>query len=292
MNEVLPMEKIMLLLASSLLLVSCGSNKVKYALQTIKPFVPIEIPEAHDIDKETAHSLTDGLIVEYDRWDSKKCLKRGDFVFRGQTKEYFYDQKEQRTTVDTYDIEYKNIDDIERYFTERDNNIGARLDTLLIHKQTDDYGNVLFISKNDIDLDARYTIAYTEKETAFNAGSMSVSFKRYMEVAMGNYYNRFSDYNKFFEFIEDDNFNHTVKYASRGKGSLILETTSVAKSPINMNNIAVSEIKYKMEFFGSFLVGYEYQALSNSQAAKYESLSLTYERPEIELPDYWKYHIK
>ena len=257
----------MLLLASSLLLVSCGSNKVKYALQTIKPFVPVEIPEAHDIDKETARSLTDGLIVEYDRWDSKKCLKRGDFVFRGQTKEYFYDQKEKRTTVDTYDIEYKNIDDIERYFTERDNNIGARLDTLLIHKQTNDYGNVLFISKNDIDLDALYTIAYTEKETAFSAGSMSVSFKRYIEVAMGNYYNRFSDYNKFFEFIEDDNFNHTVKYASRGKGSLILETTS-------------------------FLVGYEYQALSNSQAAKYESLSLTYERPEIELPDYWKYHIK
>lgn len=286
------MKKIMLLLASSLLLVSCGSNKVKYALQTIKPFVPVEIPEAHDIDKETARSLTDGLIVEYDRWDSKKCLKRGDFVFRGQTKEYFYDQKEKRTTVDTYDIEYKNIDDIERYFTERDNNIGARLDTLLIHKQTNDYGNVLFISKNDIDLDALYTIAYTEKETAFSAGSMSVSFKRYIEVAMGNYYNRFSDYNKFFEFIEDDNFNHTVKYASRGKGSLILETTSVAKSPINMNNIAVSEIKYKMEFFGNFLVGYEYQALSNSQAAKYESLSLTYERPEIELPDYWKYHIK
>ena len=286
------MKKIMLLLASSLLLVSCGSNKVKYDLQTIKPFVPVEIPEAHDIDKETARSLTDGLIVEYDRWDSKKCLKRGDYVFRGQTKEYFYDQKEQRTSVETYDIEYKNIDDIERYFAERDNNIGARLDTLLIHKQTDDYGNVLFISKNDIDLDARYTIAYTEKETPFNAGSMSVSFKRYMEVAMGNYYNRFSDYNNFFNFILDDNFNHTVKYASRGKGSLILETASVAKNPININNIAVNEIKYKMEFFGNFLVGYEYQALSNSQAIKYESLSLTYERPEIELPDYWKYDIK
>ena len=79
MNEVLPMKKIMLLLASSLLLVSCGSNKVKYDLQTIKPFVPVEIPEAHDIDKETARSLTDGLIVEYDRWyreKSKEPLSR------------------------------------------------------------------------------------------------------------------------------------------------------------------------------------------------------------------------
>ena len=179
------------------------------------------------------------------------------------------------------------IEDEDEYFS-----VGGLYDTILIHKQTNDYGNVLFVEKKDKDLDEYFIISSTEKETGFSAGSMSVAFKYLANRRMTEYYNRFADYNKFFEFLEDDNFEHTTKFASRGNGSVILETTSTAKSPVEIDGSSIDKVTYKMEYFENLLVDYEYQACSGTTVVKQESLSLTYERPEVELPSYWKLHIK
>ncbi len=288
------MKKILLLLTSSLLLVACNKTP-KFDLQTIKPFVPVEIPEAHDINKESAQESTNSLVTDFYNVDKDARVKNGDFVFHVETKELVKNKEGQAPYSKTHFIDYKNIDNAEMSFIEDEDeyfSVGGLYDTILVHKQTNDYGNVLFVEKKDKDLDEYFIISYTEKETGFSAGSMSVAFKYLANRRMTEYYNRFADYNKFFEFLEDDSFEHTTKFASRGNGSVILETTSTAKSPVEIDGSSIDKVTYKMEYFENLLVGYEYQACSGTTVVKQESLSLTYERPEVELPSYWKLHIK
>lgn len=288
------MKKILLLLTSSLLLVACNKTP-KFDLQTIKPFVPVEIPEAHDINKESAQESTNSLVTDFYNVDKDARVKNGDFVFHVETKELVKNKEDRAPYSKTHFIDYKNIDNVEMSFIEDEDeyfSVGGLYDTILVHKQTNDYGNVLFVEKKDKDLDEYFIISYTEKETGFSAGSMSVAFKYLANRRMNEYYNRFADYNKFFEFLEDDNFEHTTKFASRGNGSVILETTSTAKSPVEIDGSSIDKVTYKMEYFENLLVGYEYQACSGTTVVKQESLSLTYERPEVELPSYWKLHIK
>lgn len=288
------MKKILLLLTSSLLLVACNKTP-KFDLKTIKPFVPVEIPEAHDINKESAQESTNSLITDFYNVDKDARVKKGDFVFHVETKELVKNKEGQAPYSKTHFIDYKNIDNAEMSFIEDEDeyfSVGGLYDTILVHKQTNDYGNVLFVEKKDKDLDEYFIISYTEKETGFSAGSMSVAFKYLAERRMTEYYNRFADHNKFFEFLEDDNFEHTTKFASRGNRSVILETTSTAKSPVEIDGSSIDKVTYKMEYFENLLVGYEYQVCSGTTVVKQESLSLTYERPEVELPSYWKLHIK
>lgn len=288
------MKKVLLLLTSSLLLVACNKTP-KFDLQTIKPFVPVEIPEAHDINKESAQESTNSLVTDFYNVDKDARVKNGDFVFHVETKELVKNKEGQAPYSKTHFIDYKNIDNVEMSFIEDEDeyfSVGGLYDTILVHKQTNDYGNVLFVEKKDKDLDEYFIISYTEKETGFSAGSMSVAFKYLANRRMTEYYNRFADYNKFFEFLEDDNFEHTTKFASRGNGSVILETTSTAKSPVEIDGSSIDKVTYKMEYFENLLVDYEYQACSGTTVVKQESLSLTYERPEVELPSYWKLHIK
>ena len=288
------MKKVLLLLTSSLLLVACNKTP-KFDLQTIKPFVPVEIPEAHDINKESAQESTKSLVTDFYNVDKDARVKNGDFVFHVETKELVKNKEDRAPYSKTHFIDYKNIDNVEMSFIEDEDeyfSVGGLYDTILIHKQTNDYGNVLFVEKKDKDLDEYFIISYTEKETGFSAGSMSVAFKYLANRRMTEYYNRFADYNKFFEFLEDDNFEHTTKFASRGNGSVILETTSTAKSPVEIDGSSIDKVTYKMEYFENLLVDYEYQACSGTTVVKQESLSLTYERPEVELPSYWKLHIK
>lgn len=288
------MKKVFLLLTSSLLLVACNKTP-KFDLQTIKPFVPVEIPEAHDINKESAQESTNSLVTDFYNVDKNARVKNGDFVFHVETKELVKNKEDRAPYSKTHFIDYKNIDNAEMSFIEDEDeyfSVGGLYDTLLVHKQTNDYGNVLFVEKKDKDLDEYFIISYTEKETGFSAGSMSVAFKYLANRRMTEYYNRFADYNKFFEFLEDDNFEHTTKFASRGNGSVILETTSTAKSPVEIDGSSIDKVTYKMEYFENLLVDYEYQACSGTTVVKQESLSLTYERPEVELPSYWKLHIK
>ena len=295
MNEVFHMKKIMLLLASSLLLVACNSTKHHFDLQNIGSFVPVEIPDAHDINKESAQESTSNLITDFYNVDKDARVKKGDFVFHVETKEAVESEQYQSTYSKTHLIDYKNIDNVEMSFIEDEDeyfSTSGLYDTILVHKQTNDYGNVLFVEKKDKDLDEYFIISYTEKETGFSAGSMSVSFEHLAKRRMTDYYNRFANYNKFFEFLEDDNFEHTTKFASRGKESLILETTSTAKSPVEIDGSSINKVIYKMEYFENLLVGYEYQASLNEKYVKHDTLSLTYERPEVELPSYWKLHIK
>ena len=167
MNEVLPMKKVLLLLTSSLLLVACNKTP-KFDLQTIKPFVPVEIPEAHQISKEEALTSTTGYIQAYDYFGKDYRFAYGDFVFHGETRNLIYDSIEQRTSIEKYLIDYRNINNIELSFTEQSNNLFNEVDTLLVHKQTKDYGNVLFVNKIDPDFREHYIIAYTEKETPFS----------------------------------------------------------------------------------------------------------------------------
>ena len=288
------MKKVLLLLTSSLLLVACNKTP-KFDLQTIKPFVPVEIPEAHDINKESAQESTNSLVTDFYNVDKNARVKNGDFVFHVETKELVKIKEDRAPYSKTHFIDYKNIDNAEMSFIEDEDeyfSAGGLYDTILVHKQTNDYGNVLFVEKKDKDLDEYFIISYTEKETGFSAGSMSVAFKYLANRRMNEYYNRFADYNKFFEFLEDDNFEHTTKFASRGNGSVILETTSTAKSPVEIDGSSIDKVTYKMEYFENLLVDYEYQACSGTTVVKQESLSLTYERPEVELPSYWKLHIK
>ncbi len=288
------MKKVLLLLASSLLLVACNKTP-KFDLQTIKPFVPVEIPEAYDINKESAQESTNSLVTDFYNLDKDARVKNGDFVFHVETKELVKNKEDQVPYSKTHFIDYKNIDNAEMSFIEDEDeyfSVGGLYDTILVHKQTNDYGNVLFVEKKDKDLDEYFIISYTEKETGFSAGSMSVAFKYLANRRMSEYYNRFADYNKFFEFLEDDNFEHATKFASRGNGSVILETTSTAKSPVEIDGFSIDKVTYKMEYFENLLVDYEYQACSGTTVVKQESLSLTYERPEVELPSYWKLHIK
>ncbi len=288
------MKKILLLLTSSLLLVACNKTP-KFDLKTIKPFVPVEIPEAHDINKESAQESTNSLVTDFYNVDKDARVKKGDFVFHVETKELVKNKEDQAPYSKTHFIDYKNIDNAEMSFIEDEDeyfSVGGLYDTILVHKQTNDYGNVLFVEKKDKDLDEYFIISYTEKETGFSAGSMSVAFKYLAERRMTEYYNRFADYNKFFEILEDDSFEHTTKFASRGNGSVILETTSTAKSPVEIDGSSIDKVTYKMEYFENLLVDYEYQACSGTTVVKQESLSLTYERPEVELPSYWKLHIK
>ncbi len=288
------MKKILLLLTSSLLLVACNKTP-KFDLKTIKPFVPVEIPEAHDINKESAQESTNSLVTDFYNVDKDARVKKGDFVFHVETKELVKNKEGQAPYSKTHFIDYKNIDNAEMSFIEDEDeyfSVGGLYDTILVHKQTNDYGNVLFVEKKDKDLDEYFIISYTEKETGFSAGSMSVAFKYLAERRMTEYYNRFADYNKFFEILEDDSFEHTTKFASRGNGSVILETTSTAKSPVEIDGSSIDKVTYKMEYFENLLVDYEYQACSGTTVVKQESLSLTYERPEVELPSYWKLHIK
>ena len=294
MNEVLTMKKVLLLLTSSLLLVACNKTP-KFDLQTIKPFVPVEIPEAHDINKESAQESTNSLVTDFYNVDKDARVKNGDFVFHVETKELVKNKEDRAPYSKTHFIDYKNIDNVEMSFIEDEDeyfSVGGLYDTILVHKQTNDYGNVLFVEKKDKDLDEYFIISYTEKETGFSAGSMSVAFKYLANRRMNEYYNRFADYNKFFEFLEDDSFEHTTKFASRGNGSVILETTSTAKSPVEIDGSSIDKVTYKLEYFEKLLVDYEYQACSGTTVVKQESLSLTYERPEVELPSYWKLHIK
>ena len=289
------MKKIMLFLASSLLLVACNSTKRHFDLKNIGSFVPVEIPEAHDINKESAQESTNSLVTDFYNVDKDARVNNGDFVFHVETKELIKNKEGRAPYSKTHFIDYKNIDNAEMSFIEDEDeyfSVGGLYDTILVHKQTNDYGNVLFVEKKDKDLDEYFIISYTEKETGFSAGSMSVAFEYLAKRRMTEYYNRFADYNKFFEFLEDDNFEHTTKFASRGKGSVILEATSTAKSPVEIDGSSINKVTYKMEYFENLLVGHEYKAFSNSQVVKSETLSLTYERPEIELPDYWKLHIK
>ena len=284
------MKKI-LLLTSSLLLAACDPSS-KYSLETIKPYTPVEIPEAHEISKEVAFSSITKLIKSLKYYDTAYPSSKGDFVFRGETINFVYNATEERTTQNIYSIEYKNIDNIEISFQELNNDLDNQIDTLIIHKQTDDYGNVLFAHKIDPDLRNSYTIACTEKNHAFEAGINSVVYRRFAMERICDYYNRFADYDKFIEFIEDDNYKHTIKYATRGEGSVILETTSTPNSSTTINGFNVSKVEFKMEYFRNFLVGYEFEVSSDSNVIKHETLSLIYERPTIELPDYWKGHIK
>ena len=121
---------------------------------------------------------------------------------------------------------------------------------------------------------------------------MSVTIAHFSTRRVAEAYNTVSDYNKFFNLVNNADYNHTVKYASRGKGSVIMETTSTAINPtVTINDIPISKVKYKIEFFENFLMNYEYVAYNGETIVKNDTLSVTYERPEIELPEKWEYYL-
>ena len=71
-----------------------------------------------------------------------------------------------------------------------------------------------------------------------------------------------------------------------------METTSTAINPtVKINDIPISKVKYKIEFFENFLMNYEYVAYNGETTVKNDTLSVTYERPEIELPEKWEYYL-
>ena len=155
------MKKVLLLLTSSLLLVACNKTP-KFDLQTIKPFVPVEIPEAHNINKESAQEATNSLVTDFYNVDKDARVKNGDFVFHVETKELVKNKEGQAPYSKTHFIDYKNIDNAEMSFIEDEDeyfSVGGLYDTILVHKQTNDYGNVLFVEKKDKDLDEYFIIS-------------------------------------------------------------------------------------------------------------------------------------
>ena len=282
-----------LLLIPALLLVACNNQTPKYDITSLKPAEEVIIPEAKVIDEEQARSLTADLVVTY-RDSSSDSIRRKDFEFKYSSRELTKienDSYYNKTSLMNFRVRGAT----ERYFSETKDAmfvLSSIPDTLLIHKQTKKYGNVMYVSKEDPDLDHHYTLVYTEKYSPFSAGSMSVTIAHFSTRRVAEAYNTVSDYNKFFNFVNNADYNHTVKYASRGKGSVIMETTSTAINPtLTINDIPISKVKYKIEFFENFLMNYEYVAYNGETIVKNDTLSVTYERPEIELPEKWEYYL-
>ena len=294
MNEVLPMKKFLLLLSSTLLLVACNSSPAdKYALDKIWTYKEVTYPEAKEITEEQAKDLAKGCIVHYDRWSSSSSIQRYDYTFHYENSELRLSSESNYPTQKIHSLTYKERGNIEVEFIEQNNDVrNDKIDTHLVHKQTNDYGNVMLVRKVDPDFRERYTLVYSEKYSAFSAGSMSVIIRSYADERLGLAYDTVSNYEQFFDFIQDDNFNHDVKYSSRGNDSVIMETTSKATGTSTLNGYRVSDVTYKMEFFENLLVGYEFTATTSSGTViKKETVSLSYKRPEIELPSYWTVYL-
>ena len=288
MNEVLPMKKLLLLLSSALLLAACNSSPAdNFAIHDLYPYVEVTYPEAKEITEEQALALTANFAVTYDRYEKDSRIQRNDYTFHYESHDSFKKVDNEYRPDVNHVLECRTRGGIEKYIYEKNDDLWNEIDTLVIHKQTDDYGNVMFISKEDPDLRDHYIEVITEKYFPFYAGSKSVTIRRFADERIAYAYNLVSDYNLFFGFVKNENFTHTVKYYSRGEGSVIMEATSKVVGSYEVNGYEVANVKYKMEFFENLLVGYEYQAYINELVAKKETLSLTYERPEIELPAYW-----
>lgn len=295
MNEVLPMKKIILLLVPALSLVACNDQNPKYDIRELAPYKEVIFPDAKDITEGEALSLTSNLVTEYDFSSDKSSIQRDDYEFKYEIYELLKIQENlQSTRTRRFSTNYRLKGATETYFRE-----GYHLltplnvlgDTVLIHKQTKKYGNVTYIKKRDRDLDYLYTLVNTEKYTPYTTGSMMATISIYSHQKMEETYNSNLHYEEFFEFIKDTNFTHSVKYASRGKGSLIMETTSTAINPGKVNDLPCSKVTIQMEYFENILMNYEYIAYDGETIIKNEKLSISYERPEIEFPSGWENRI-
>ena len=282
-------KKRLLLLVPVLLLAACnGKGDSKYVNSYEMPYKEVIIPEAKEITEEQARSLTSELVTEYNWYKNGKRIPEGRYDYNFHCEKYSMYQKEGDIgyTKDSYVQDFKHSGTTEMYFLEKNNYDRNQIDTTLIHKHTEKYGHVIYINKYDPDFLNNDIYALTEKHKAFSAGSMLVSIRYYAEDRMVEAYNSLADYNKFFEFV-NDNPNQDVKYYSRGKGSVIMECKSTIPAPTGIKNVSSTERYFKMEFFENLLVNYEYTEKAQSEILKHDLLTLTYERPEIELPEYW-----